>query len=301
MMVPYNQKPKEVVSLNNKEITLFDTYEGNIDVKTVESFGNEWNKFSAFSDKEIFEAGDEYFDIITPEMLNKESKALDMGCGSGRWTKYAASKAGFVEAIDPSESIFSATTLLKDVHNVRLARASSDNIPFEDNSFDFVFSLGVLHHIPDTKKAMYDCVRKVKPGGHFMVYLYYNLENKNWLFRFVYFLSNLLRNVISRLPKTLKLIVCELIAIFVYMPLVLIARLIIKITANPQPKHVPLAFYANKSFNIIRTDSLDRFGTPLEQRFSKQEILIMMQESGLENVVFSDKTPFWHAVGKKKK
>jgi ubiquinone/menaquinone biosynthesis C-methylase UbiE len=300
-MVPYNQKPKEVISLNNKEITLFDTYEGNIDIKTVESFGNEWNKFSAFSDKEIFEAGDEYFDIITPEMLNKESQALDMGCGSGRWTKYAASKAGFVEAIDPSESIFSATTLLKDVNNVRLARASSDNIPFEDNSFDFVFSLGVLHHIPDTKKAMYDCVQKVKPGGHFMVYLYYNLENKSRLFRFVYFLSNMMRKVISRLPKTLKLIVCELLAVFVYMPLVLIARLFIKITANPQPKHVPLSFYANKSFNIIRTDTLDRFGTPLEQRFSKQEILTMMQESGLENVVFSDKTPYWHAVGKKKK
>ena len=55
-MVSYNQPPIEVLQVNNHEIAMFntDTNEGNIDLKTVESFGNEWEKFSAFSDKEIF-------------------------------------------------------------------------------------------------------------------------------------------------------------------------------------------------------------------------------------------------------
>jgi hypothetical protein len=47
----------------------------------------------------------------------------------------------------------------------------------------------------------------------------------------------------------------------------------------------------------MRTDALDRFGTRLEQRFTKQEIQKMMESSGLENIKFSEDTPFWTAVG----
>ena len=50
---------------------------------------------------------------------------------------------------------------------------------------------------------------------------------------------------------------------------------------------------------MIRNDSLDRFGTPLEQRFTKQQIKEMMEQAGLTEIVFSDNIPFWHAVGKK--
>jgi hypothetical protein len=49
----------------------------------------------------------------------------------------------------------------------------------------------------------------------------------------------------------------------------------------------------------MRTDSRDRFGTPLEQRFTRAEIADMMGQAGLENVVFSKHEPFWHAVGTK--
>jgi 2-polyprenyl-3-methyl-5-hydroxy-6-metoxy-1,4-benzoquinol methylase len=300
-MVPYNQKSTDVITLNNIDVTIFNTNtdEGNIDIKTVESFGNEWGKFSEFSDKEIFESGDEYFDIINSTMLNKSTTVLDMGCGSGRWTKYVASKAGFVEAIDPSHSIFSATHLLKDLNNIRLSRASADNIPFADNSFDFVFSLGVLHHIPDTKKAMKDCVAKVKQGGYFMVYLYYNLDTKSSWYRFLYDASNLIRVPVSKLPKTLKHIVCEILAVLIYMPFVLFSRLLLLLNLRGLAKRVPLFYYANKSFNIIRTDSLDKFGTPLEQRFSRKEIEKMMTDCGLTDIIFSENFPYWHAVGKK--
>ena len=58
----------------------------NIDWKVVESFGEEWNKFHTFSDEEIEKAGDEYFDIVDRTLLNRHSYAIDIGCGSGRWT-----------------------------------------------------------------------------------------------------------------------------------------------------------------------------------------------------------------------
>jgi hypothetical protein len=50
----------------------------------------------------------------------------------------------------------------------------------------------------------------------------------------------------------------------------------------------------------MRTDSRDRFGTPLEKRFSKSQIGKMLESAGLEDIEFSDKAPFWCAVGRKK-
>ncbi len=64
-------------------------------------------------------------------------------------------------------------------------------------------------------------------------------------------------------------------------------------------KKIPLSYYSDKSFNNIRNDALDRFGTPLEQRFSKLQITKMMSEAGLSNIKFSDREPYWHAVGQK--
>ena len=60
-------------------------------------------------------------------------------------------------------------------------------------------------------------------------------------------------------------------------------------------------FYRSKSFYVMRTDSRDRFGTPLEKRFSKKEINEMMIDSGLEKIKFKDSLPFWTAIGFKKK
>ena len=62
---------------------------------------------------------------------------------------------------------------------------------------------------------------------------------------------------------------------------------------------IPLSYYRNKSLNIVRNDSLDRFGTPLEKRFSKKEIRNMLKENGAKNIVFSNSEPFWHVVFKK--
>ena len=233
-------------------------------------------------------------------MLNKDSYVLDMGCGTGRWTRYAAHKAGFVEAIDPSKAVISASKLLGDLDNIRISQAEVSNIPFEDNSFDFVFSLGVLHHIPDTQNAMQQTVAKLRPGGHFLVYLYYALDNKGFLFKTIFYLSNLIRLVVCGLPAGLKKFTCDLLAIVFYLPFVLVSKVVFALFGEKAIKNIPLSFYHNKSWNIIRNDSLDRFGTPLEQRFSKVEITEMMENCGLVDIVFSENTPFWHAVGRKK-
>lgn len=299
-MLRYTTTPNSVLKIDDEDVSVFELNFENIDFKTVESFGEEWNKFNSFNQDEITNVGNEYFDIVTPEMLNNNSLVLDVGCGSGRWTKYVATRSKFVESIDPSNAVIAATKLLKDVKNKRITKAGVDYIPFDDNSFDFVFSLGVLHHIPDTQKAMQSSVAKLKSGGYFLVYLYYALDNRGFIYKSIFNISSVVRYIISSLPAFLKKIVCDLISVFVYMPFVILCKLFSAIGLDGVAKKIPLYYYTNKSFNIIRNDALDRFGTPLEQRFSRKEIELMMKNCGLENIVFSEQTPYWHGVGRKK-
>lgn len=271
----------------------------NIDVETVKSFGEEWIKFDHFEESEVELAKEVYFDVVNESMLNKDSVVMDMGCGTGRWTKYACKRAKFVEAIDPSDAVISAAKLLSTEPNVRITQAEVSSIPFPDDSFDFVFSLGVLHHIPDTAQAMIDTVKKLKPGGHFLVYLYYKVEERSFLFRSIFFLSNILRNIVYRLPGSIKRFACDLLAIFIYLPFVLLSKVVRALFGETTMNKIPLSFYHDKSWNIIRNDALDRFGTPLEQRFNKKDITTMMEASGLTDITFSDNPPYWHAVGRK--
>ncbi|RDC64105.1 class I SAM-dependent methyltransferase [Adhaeribacter pallidiroseus] len=300
-MLPYIKLPNKSLRVNGQEIFSFlNTSDKNIDWTTVESFGEEWSKFNFFDDQEISQIGNDYFDIVDEVMLNHNSYVLDVGCGTGRWTKYVSGRAGFVEAIDPSQAVASAANLLKNEKNVRITQASVETIPFADNAFDFVFSLGVLHHIPDTFEAMQSCVKKVKIGGFFLVYLYYSLDNRGFLYKLLFQISNLFRVLISKLPQKLKAFVCDLIAFFIYLPFVLISRIVENIAFLKKfIEYIPLSYYRKVSFNVIRNDALDRMGTPLEQRFSKKEINDMLIRAGLTDIQFSHNAPYWHAVGKK--
>jgi ubiquinone/menaquinone biosynthesis C-methylase UbiE len=294
----FSLKPFKKEIISNKEVFIFEDLGRNIDLTTVESFGEEWTSFDSFTDEEIQIAGDQYFDIVKDEWIQGKA-LLDVGCGTGRWSKYLASKAKSIEAIDPSKAVFSAAQLLQNNNNVRISKAAVDTIPFEDNSFDFVFSLGVLHHIPDTADAMRKCVDKLKSNGYFLVYLYYNFEQRGHLFKTIFWLSSLVRFFVSKLPSSLKKLTCNSLAISLYLPLIYFSKFVERLGLKKISNLIPLSYYKTHSLNIIFNDALDRFGTPLEQRFSRADIRTMMEKAGLADIVFSDNEPYWHAIGKK--
>ena len=299
MQVEYNTPPKAVIKGENKDIYVFSTAGENISDLVVRDFGLEWMKFKDYSDKDIRSFAIMYFDILDDTIINKNTYALDIGCGTGRWTKYLSDRIGFIEAIDPSSAVVAADHLLRDVDNVRISKASVETIPFDDETFDFVMSIGVLHHIPDTQKAMIDCVKKVKRGGFFYVYLYHNLDGAGRLTKMIFRCSETLRNYVSKLPPMTKKFACNFLAVTTYLPFVFAGKLLRFFGLDGIAKRLPLSDYQNKSFFIIRNDALDKYGTTLEQRFSRDEVITLMRNSGLGDIVVSPSSPYYHAIGKK--
>ena len=131
-------------------------------------------------------------------------------------------------------------------------------------------------------------------GAPFLLYLYYDFEDKPALFKLIWKLTDLLRlNVISKLPPSIKKIICSIIAIIIYYPLARFSRLLEIFGINVE--NLPLSDYRNKSFYIMNNDALDRFGTKLEQRFSKKDITNMLKNSGFHKITFSNKKKIYQS------
>ena len=105
------------------------------------------------------------------------------------------------------------------------------------------------------------------------------------------------RRVISCLPVRPRNAVCDIIAVTVYWPLARLAKLLDR--SGLLPVAWPLAAYRDRSFYTMRTDALDRFGTRIEQRFTRTEIEVMLRTAGFDCIRFSDRLPYWCAVGVK--
>ncbi len=269
--------------------------------KTVESFGDEWSRFDqlGISDDEALKRFYEYFAVFPWAAMPPDAEGFDMGCGSGRWARFVAPKVGKLHCIDPSSAIEVARANLSVHENVSFYKASLDSECLPPNSQDFGYSLGVLHHVPDTAAAIRSCVDLLKPGAPLLLYLYYAFDNRPWWFRIIWRVSDLARQVIYRLPPSPKHIITDVIAVLVYVPLTTLSRLMERIGLNVAS--FPLSYYRKYSFYTMRTDARDRFGTPLERRFSRKQITEMMEGAGLVDVHFSDAEPHWCVVGSKDK
>ncbi len=270
----------------------------NADPATVAGFGTEWTTFdqSRMPDSDATRVFDSYFSLFPWASLPEEAVGFDLGCGSGRWASRVAPRVGHLHCIDASPSALAvARRNLSTQKNCTYHIASVDAIPLDDNTMDFGYSLGVLHHVPDTAAGIAACVRKLKVGAPFLLYLYYDLDNRPFAFRAAWRLSELLRSIISRLPHLGKMFTTTALALGVYFPLSRLARGLERL--GLPCGQLPLHHYRHLSLYTMRTDAYDRFGTRLEQRFRREQVHAMMIGSGLERVSFREATPYWCAVG----
>ena len=271
----------------------------NLDHRTVASFGDEWQRFDqqGMAPGEAERVFGDYFTIFPWEQLPPDAEGFDMGCGSGRWARFVAPRVGRLHCIDPSSALAVARNTLGDQPNVLFHQASVAACGLPPNSQDFGYSLGVLHHVPDTAAAIRSCAALLKPGAPLLLYLYYAFDNRPRWFRWLWHLSNAARLLIRRLPPRPKQLVTDVIARTVYWPLSRLASL--AEAAGLPVASFPLNYYRHCSFYTMRTDARDRFGTPLEQRFSRAQIRAMCSAAGLVDLRFSPRAPYWCVVGVK--
>ena len=272
----------------------------NKDDKVIEGFGEEWNsyKYDEAEKEKTYESFQQYFSIFPWDRISETSEGFDMGCGSGRWAQFVAPKVGRLNCVEPSKAFDVAKANLGSLGNVMFLQETTDTCSLPSESQDFGYCLGVLHHIPDTEAALKDCARLLKPGAPFLLYLYYSFENKPWWFKAIWKVSDIFRRGISALSYRPRKLVCETIATVIYLPLARSAWLMERLGLDVG--NMPLSDYRTKPFYQMRNDALDRFGTRLEQRFSRAQILRMLENSGLGDVKFSDETPYWCCISYKR-
>ena len=269
----------------------------------VEGFGKEWTKFN-YSNSSIEEQKNilnSYFKIFPWELIDKsKSVGIDIGCGSGRWAYFISEKTSKLILLDASSSALEvAKKNLEKRDNVSFLNQSVGEIKIIDNSIDFAYSLGVLHHIPDISNGLREINRIIKPGSPLLLYLYYNFDNKPIYYKMIWMVTNPLRFVISRLPFKIKFLISQIIAFFIYFPLARLSKLLKNLGLNTE--NFPMNQYQDLSLYVMRTDALDRFGTKIEKRFSRKQIQKILEESNFENIKFSEDAPYWCCVGYKKK
>jgi len=292
-----------ITASKGPEDNLMSDASRNIDPQVAAGFGHEWSTFrqneSEFSSADREAIFHSYFHVFPWDDLPPDPVGIDVGCGSGRWSVMVAPKVHHLHLLDASaDALAVARQNLAGTPNVSFHLASVNDIPVEDNSLEFAFSLGVLHHVPDTMAAIRAIAAKLKPGAPFLIYLYYALDNRPWWYRAIWRLSNLVRLMISSLPPRLRLIVSQIIAVAVYWPLARLSALVER--AGYSPAAIPLESYRDRKLYVMRTDAYDRFCTRLEQRFTRQQIEQMLTSAGFGQIRFSDQVPYWCAVGKKR-
>jgi len=248
--------------------------------RTAAGFAYEWERFGVMRE----EWAQNFADYLRPHTAQSLAgkTVLDVGAGSGRHSFHAAAAGARVVAVDVGDCIDVARRNLPP--SVLTVEADAEALPFEPASFDVVLSIGVLHHLPDTERALRSVARFAKPGGHVHVYLYWVPEQR-W-HRALLRVVDLVRRATVRLPHRVVHALSYPLAALLHAAFVAPQR---ALRTRPRGRRVaaalPLKTYADYPFGVLVNDQFDRLSAPLERRFTAGEVLAMMQAAGLEDVV----------------
>ena len=142
----------------------------------VENFSKEWRRFGRTQLDSCNSTQQSYDSFIVKTGFNLAGlhgrRVLDAGCGAGRYTEIALAHGGEVFAVDASESVVSAQENIGEHPLCHVLQADVLNLPLREQSFDYIFSLGVLHHTVNTKQAFMRLLPLLKPDGEIAIWVY---------------------------------------------------------------------------------------------------------------------------------
>jgi len=249
-----------------KDLSSFEKHQQ----KTADSFAYEWKNIYQENDYEK----NNFYHFLSPFIKEKDLKGmatLDIGCGSGRFTKWAtlaSTKVSF--ATDLGDSVEVAYKMTKHLNNVGIVQADIYHMPFF-GVIDFAYSIGVLHHLPQPKEGFLSLSKVLKRGGKMLIWVY-NRRNNN---RALYFYEPT-RAVFRHIPKPILYKICYLPALLVHTWNILCKML--------KLKKMPFSYYENFPFNMKLNDSFDVLATPKSNYYYSEEIEEWFNDAKLHKV-----------------
>jgi ubiquinone/menaquinone biosynthesis C-methylase UbiE len=252
-----------------------------LQLKTAVSFGFEWTHFS-----EMYPQWENNFwEYMVPRAAEsfRGKRVLDAGCGIGRHAYYAAQSGAEVWAVDISDAVEVAAKNNRET-GVRVIQADLNHLPFREKSFDLVYSMGVLHHLPDPNRAFRYLLRFVRPGGEFRMFLYWVPEHQP-LKRLLLKAVSAFRMVTIRMPHPLLIPISYAVAFLVWSLFVWPYRVFMRIPVlSKTADRLPLRQYSRYPFRTCVNDQFDRLSAPLERRYSREQVEEFLKSGGLEDI-----------------
>jgi SAM-dependent methyltransferase len=258
-----------------------------VEERTAAAFGWQWQEFVEMH--ELYES--QFLDWIHPiePSFFKDKVVLDAGCGIGRHAQYAAQYgAREVVAMDLSAAVETAYANIGAASNVHVVQGDINRPPFKRSDtggpFDFVYSIGVLHHLPGPEAGFQSLVRLVRPGGAIFAWVY-GRENNGMVLNFI---DPMRRAVTSRLrPSVLPVVAWPLSVVFhgavkgIYRP----ARKTPLFRVLPSHDYVYSlsAFNFRQNYNIV----FDHLVAPVAFYLTREEFEGWFQRTGLRDVRIS--------------
>ncbi len=245
--------------------------------KTAESFAYEWK----YIYKENTYEKSNFFHFLSPFLKETDLKrktTLDIGCGSGRFTKWAALSGTAVSfGTDLGESVEVAYEMTKDLPNACIVQADIYAMPFF-HTFDLAYSIGVLHHLPHPKQGFSKLPPVLVTSGKMLIWVYNRRDNA----RALYFYEPL-RTILRRLPKPLLFKFCHLPGLVVH--LINFLTLGLKKLGFPKlAEAIPFSYYANFPFNMKLNDAFDVLATPKSNYYYREEIEQWFGDAALKHI-----------------
>lgn len=246
--------------------------------RTQASFGYEWTHFDDWKPSGSTNFQD-YFDGVHLPAL-RGARVLDAGCGMGRHARQLAPHCAHIVAADFSRAVETAARNVSDLPNVTCIQADITRLPIADGAFDFVYSMGVLHHLADTEGTVQALARKLRPGGRLRLYLYWKRAGvSGWLLRLV----TAARRLTTRLPFPILRAICWTLSVLLFAGVVVPYRALLRLGVGV-PGTWPLFVYTKYPFTVLYNDQFDRFSAPLEKRYSEAEARRLLESAGLREV-----------------
>jgi SAM-dependent methyltransferase len=254
---------------------------------TAAQFGWQWQHFTQ-SDALYADQFLGWIAPVQPEFF-KGKVVLEGGCGKGRHTQLAAQwGAKEVIGVDLSAAVESAFAATRNLENVHVVQADIYHLPFP-RVFDYAFSVGVLHHLPDPRGGFKSLASKVENGGHLSAWVY-GAENNEWITRWI---NPLRESLTSRMNPRALLQLSKLPAALLYLTTKLIYRPLNQIGNGAIAQHLFYNDYLNaiSSFGWREQHTIvfDHLVAPTAFYISREEFEDWWREIGAKDVVIG-----WH-------